>query len=68
MNLKLKELRESRGITQTFIAKKLGFEYVSSYNKIELGKRKLNVFEAKKIAEIFGVKIEDLFFENDLAN
>lgn len=67
MSLKLKQLRESRGITQTFISKKLGFESVSSYSMIEKGERRLDVVKAKQLAEIFGVKIEDLFFEDDLA-
>jgi transcriptional regulator with XRE-family HTH domain len=67
LELKLRELRESRGITQTFISKQLGFDSVSSYGMIEKGERRLDVIKAKKLAEIFGVKIEDLFFENDLA-
>ncbi|MGE7650539.1 helix-turn-helix transcriptional regulator [Peribacillus frigoritolerans] len=67
MTLKLKELRESRGITQTFISKQLGFDSVSSYSMIEKGKRRLDVIKAKKLAEIFGVEIEELFFENNLA-
>lgn len=67
MNLRLKELRESKGITQTFIARQIGFESVSSYSMIEKGKRRLDIFKAKKVAEILDVKIEDLFFEADLA-
>lgn len=61
MTLRLKELRESRGITQTFIAKKLGFTSVSSYSMIEKGERRLDVINAKKLSEIFGVQMEDLF-------
>lgn len=67
MTLQLKQLREARGITQTFIAKQLGFESVSSYSMIEKGKRKLDIVKAKQLAEIFGVEIEDLFLETDLA-
>ncbi|WHY76106.1 helix-turn-helix transcriptional regulator [Neobacillus sp. WH10] len=67
MTLRLKELREKRGMTQTFLAKQLGYDYVSSYSMIEKGERKLDVFKAKKIADIFGVEIEDLFSEDDLA-
>lgn len=66
MNLRLRELRESRGITQTYISKKLGFSTVSAYNLIESGQRGLQVDKAKKIAEIFNVKMEDLFLENNL--
>lgn len=67
MTLKLKELRESRGITQTFIAKQLGFSSVSSYSLIEKGERKLDIVKAKKLAEIFGIEMEELFFEDGLA-
>jgi putative transcriptional regulator len=61
MTLRLKELRESRGITQTFLAKQLGFTSVSSYSMIEKGERRLDIINAKKLSEIFGVQMEDLF-------
>jgi putative transcriptional regulator len=61
MTLRLKELRESRGITQTFLAKQLGFTSVSSYSMIEKGERRLDIVNAKKLSEIFGVQMEDLF-------
>lgn len=67
MTLRLKQLRESRGITQTFMAKQLGFSSVSSYGLIEKGERRLEIVKAKKIADIFGVDIEELFFDDDLA-
>ncbi|MFY0760237.1 helix-turn-helix transcriptional regulator [Metabacillus dongyingensis] len=67
MNLRLRELRETKGITQTFIAKQLGFESVSSYSMIEKGQRKLDIFKARQLAQIFGVDLEQLFFEDDLA-
>jgi putative transcriptional regulator len=67
MTLKLKELRESRGITQTFMAKQLGFSSVSAYSLIEKGERRLELIKAKKISEIFGVDMEELFFDDDLA-
>jgi putative transcriptional regulator len=67
MSLRLKELREQRGMTQTFVAKQLGYDYVSSYSLIEKGERKLDVFKAKKLADLFGVEITDLFSDNQLA-
>lgn len=66
MALKLRELREERGITQTHMAKKLGFNTVSAYNLIESGQRGLQVDKAKMIAEIFHVSIEDLFLNDEL--
>lgn len=66
MKLKLREIRKSKGITQTFISEKLGFKSVSGYNAIELGKRRLDLVRAKKLAEILDVSLEELFFEDDL--
>lgn len=69
--LRLEQIRKSKGITQTFLAKKLGFKSVSSYSMIEKGEHRLDVVHAKVIADVFGVDIEDLLenekkFENDL--
>jgi putative transcriptional regulator len=66
MKLQLQHLRESRGITQTFISKRLGFKSVSAYSSIEKEESKLDIVRAKEIADIFGVQMEQLFFENDL--
>lgn len=66
MTLRLRELRESRGITQTYMAKQLGFTTVSAYNLIESEQRGLQVDKAKMIAEIFHVSIEDLFSKDEL--
>ena len=61
MTLRLRQLREDRGMTQTFVAKKIGFPHVSNYHMIEKEKRRLDIITAKKLAELFGVEIEDLF-------
>lgn len=61
MELKLKELRESKGITQTFVARKLGYKYPSSYSLIEKGERKLDIITAKKLADIYEVSLDDFF-------
>lgn len=36
---KLRALRQSRGISQSFLAKQLGFKSVAGYNALELGHR-----------------------------
>ncbi|MEW8956952.1 helix-turn-helix transcriptional regulator [Clostridium sp.] len=59
----LKRIREKHGITQEGMAKFLGYKYKSGYNNIETGKRKLDLETAKKIADIFNIKIDDLFFK-----
>jgi DNA-binding XRE family transcriptional regulator len=40
---------------------------VSAYSLIEKGERRLELIKAKKISEIFGVDMEELFFDDDLA-
>ncbi|KIV56079.1 DNA-binding protein [Aneurinibacillus migulanus] len=66
MESKLRELRLKKGITQTYMAKSLGFKSVGGYNNIEMGRTRLSLDKAKKISEILGVGIEDLFFEEKL--
>ncbi|PGV55923.1 transcriptional regulator [Bacillus cereus] len=62
MQDKLKQLRVSKGISQTFVSKKLGFKYSSGYSNIENGIRKPSLETAKKIADIFNKTIEEIFF------
>lgn len=59
---KLKAARKKVGLTCTEVAKELGFKSKSGYFNIESGIRKPRLDTAIKIAEIFEVEIEDLFF------
>lgn len=60
MRKRLRQLREERGISQSYIAKKLGFKYSSGYSNIEYGFNRLSYEHALIIAEIFGVNVSDL--------
>gem|GEM_PF-6346095 len=62
MHLKLKEIRESKGITQEFMAGKLGYKHKSGYNKLEIGQRKISIEQAKVISELLEKSIEEIFF------
>lgn len=64
--MKLREIRKSRGVTQTFIANQLGYKSVSGYNNIELGRVRPSLDHAKIISDIFGLTIEEVFFEEKL--
>lgn len=64
--MQLREIRKSKGVTQTFIANQLGYKSVSGYNNIEMGRVKPSLDHAKIIADIFGLSIEELFFEEKL--
>lgn len=63
MNNRLKELRTQRNFKQTDLAEKIGVtrQVVSYY---ELGTVKPSLDKAKKLADIFGCSIEDIFFAN----
>ena len=54
----IREQREKRYITQKYLASKLGFS-CSTYRRIEYGEREIKESEAIKLAEIFGMSLED---------
>ena len=58
---KLKELRKKKGITQKYIADKLDIT-VSFYSQIENMKKKLYYDTAIKIADIFKMRPDDIFY------
>ncbi len=65
MKNKLRELRETRGLTQEELAKILGVTR-QTIIAIEKGKYDPSLRLAFKIARFFGVKIEDIFiYEGD---
>lgn len=68
MKLQLRKIRKEKGITQTFIAKELGFKHPSGYSNIESGLRRLDIIRAKQIAEILGVPMDDFFSEEVTRN
>lgn len=60
---KLKELRIKVGFSDSDMAKMLGISK-TFYWQIENSKRKLKYSMAIRIAEIFGLKPDDLFYED----
>ncbi|MDP2951546.1 MAG: DUF4065 domain-containing protein [bacterium] len=55
----LKKLRCEQGISQGFMAEKIGLSR-PTYAKIENGKRGMSLKEAQKLADFFGISFEDL--------
>ncbi|MBU0660716.1 DUF4065 domain-containing protein [Patescibacteria group bacterium] len=55
----IKELREKRGFSQQEVANRLEIAR-TSYLAVEQGKRELTLSEAHKLADMFGIDIEDL--------
>lgn len=56
---KIKLLREKDGFSQEYLAQELGMSR-PTYMQIEAGKRELTISEAKKLASIFGMQLENL--------
>lgn len=63
----LKRLRQTRGIQQKFVAKSIGIS-PNYYCQIENGHRILPTKYLPKIREIFGVTLDEIFFDIDIAN
>ncbi len=63
----LKQLREERGIKQNFIARQLGLSQ-NYYSQIENGHRVPQTEHLLKLRNIFNVTLDDIFFNNEIAN
>ncbi|WP_397537843.1 helix-turn-helix transcriptional regulator [Rummeliibacillus pycnus] len=66
MNEELRAARKAKGITITFLSKKLGYKNPSGYANIEYGFVKPSLENAKIIAELLDVPIDELFFNKKL--
>jgi len=64
MNSFLKKLRLKNNISQEFMAKQLGLSR-PTYADLESGTRKMLVIEAKKVAEFFGLTLDDFLNEKE---
>ncbi len=61
----LKDYRLLNGFTMEFIAEKLNM-HPQTYAKYELFPENLSIKQAKEIASIFNVSVNDIFFKNKL--
>jgi transcriptional regulator with XRE-family HTH domain len=60
MALRIKEIRNSRGLTQQEVADRIGV-HLTNYNKIENGQSDPPLSRFQKIADILKCRLEDLF-------
>lgn len=60
---KIKKLRIEKGISQEYIAQAIGVSR-PTYTAIEAGKQKLDLDEAKKLADVFGIDVDTLLSGN----
>jgi DNA-binding XRE family transcriptional regulator len=63
----LRKIRTERDVAADTLAEVLGLETKAAYYKKETGLVKFSLIEAKKLADYFGLPIEDLFFTNELS-
>lgn len=62
LGFRIKELRKEKGLTQSFVAKELGYKYSSIISEIESGKKSISSENLFKLAKVLDVDI-NVFFE-----
>jgi transcriptional regulator with XRE-family HTH domain len=65
---KIKDLRKSRGFSLEEMAIRLGYESANGYYYLEIGRGKFPAETLAKVAKIFEVEIDELFFEDEIAD
>lgn len=65
---RIKNLRESKGLTQQELAEKVGFKTASAVNKIELGLRDINQSKILAFAQALGVSPGELMGDNEASS
>lgn len=65
VNRRLKALRQLKNLNQNDVAKMLGLSIHGYLNK-ENGKTKFNLDEAKFLADLFGVTVDEFFFGDNV--
>lgn len=64
---KIKALRKEKRISLDDMARKLGYESPNGYYYLEIGRGKFSAEMLALVAVIFGVGIEELFFDDEVA-
>lgn len=59
----IRKIRIEKGMTQVHLSKKLGYKSPSILSEIESGKKGVDADKVPLIAEILGVEVAALFFE-----
>ncbi|MCL2611328.1 MAG: helix-turn-helix transcriptional regulator [Defluviitaleaceae bacterium] len=65
LGVRMKKLRLRLGITREQLAERLGYSSASNISSIERGETNLPGFKIAKVADIFGVKIDELCYGTD---
>lgn len=62
----IRKIRIEKGMTQVHLSKKLGYKSPSILSEIESGKKGVDADKVPLIAEILGVEVTALFFEEKI--
>lgn len=60
---KLRQLRKERKIAAKDLSARLGYSHPSGYYNLESGRTKTKLGQAKELAKVFGVPMEELLEE-----
>lgn len=60
IEIMLKEVRTQKGLTQKYIAEKMGFS-TQRYNDIEKGRKLPSILLALRLAEVMGCDVNDIY-------
>lgn len=60
----LRQYRQIRGFTQSYLAEQVGLE-TSSYTNLENGKRGVSLMILRQLADVLGVTMDCLIYEDD---
>lgn len=61
---KIKYLRKQKGLTQKELARLLGYKSQVGYHYIESGKHQMKIHQLATLADLLGVKLEDLIIRD----
>lgn len=63
LGINIKNIREQKGFTQSYVSEKLGYKSPSIISEIEKNKKGIDARKIPSLATILGVSIEEIFFD-----
>ena len=66
VGFRIKQLRIAKGLTQSYVAKQLGYKHSSILSEIESGKKGISAEKLSDVAKVLGVDVNALYFEDDI--
>lgn len=63
LGFRIKQLRLAKGLTQSYVAKQLGYKHSSIISEIEAGKKGISAEKLSTVAKVLGVDVNSFYFE-----